>query len=138
MSKSSPMRPGRCLIKQWGVTLAFASLLLAACGPSQMETRAALQARAPIDGRWFTSDGVFTVTFWGGKFNTRRIKTSALLAEGFYEVQGEKVAMRWVSSSTGKRLHAICSLTSPGQARCVQGDALRFKLSRVTGSAVGT
>jgi hypothetical protein len=137
MSKSSPLRLGRCLIKQRGVKLAFASFLLAACGTSQMESRAYLQAPTRIDGSWAASDGAYTVTFLDGRFITRRIKTSALLAQGLYEVQGEKVAMRWVSSATGKRLSAICSFTSPSKARCVQGDALRFKLTRLTGSAVG-
>ena len=131
------MRLGSCLIKQRGVTFAFASLLLAACGTSQMEPRASLQAPTRIDGSWAASDGAYTVTFRDGGFITRQIRTSALLAQGFYEVQGEKVRMRWVSGVTGKRLRATCSFTSPSSARCVQGGVGGFNLTRLTGSAVG-
>ncbi len=102
-----------------------------------MESRAHLQAPTQIDGSWAASDGAYTVTFRDGRFITRQIRTSALLAQGFYEVQGDKVGMRWVSRATGKRLHAICSFTSTSKARCVQGGIGGFNLTRLTGSPVG-
>jgi hypothetical protein len=124
---------------------AAAVLLAAACQtePPQMAAAPAAPpaaivvpnappASAPtaMDGSWAATDGVFVANFQGGSFTSRFTKTNEILAQGSYQVSGDRVTMNWLSVATQEQRSATCRMTGANSVRCEQGGGGGFDLRR--------
>ena len=109
-----------------GITLGC--LLLVACNPNQ-------EVAGPpiVNGKWASTDGVYTAEFLNGSFRAVANDTGGLISQGEYlALADNKIQIKWNGLVSGKSNQADCSRVDPNQLDCVDLNGNRFSLKRIT------
>ena len=103
----------------------FLTLTLAACQQNE-------EAGPPIlNGKWASSDGVYTAEFLNGSFQAVANDTGGVISRGEYLAIGsDKVRIRWVGMVSGQANQAECARSDVNRLDCVDVTGNQFSLTR--------
>lgn len=86
-----------------------------------------------VNGKWASSDGVYTAEFLNGSFRAVANDTGALISEGEYIALAEdRIQLKWNGLVSGKSNQADCSKPNPEQLDCIDATGNRFSLRRTS------
>ena len=104
-------------------------LLLAACN-----TNKEVAGPPIVNGKWASSDGVYTAEFLNGSFKAIANDTGGLISEGEYVVLAQdRIQIKWNGLVSGKSNQADCVKSGAEQLDCTDLSGNRFSLRRTTG-----
>ncbi len=84
-----------------------------------------------LNGKWASTDGVYTATFFNGSFQAAANDTGNLISKGTYLALGsDQIQIRWTSELTGNENQANCARSSPNVLDCTDLAGSRFGLRR--------
>ena len=87
-----------------------------------------------LNGKWASTDGVYTATFYNGSFQAVANDTGNVLSKGSYLAMGsDQIQIKWTSELTGNNNQANCVRSSPNSLDCTDLAGSRFGLRRSTG-----
>ena len=108
------------------IGLAICSLALTACNQKK-------EVAGPpiVNGKWASSDGVYTAEFLNGSFRAVANDTGGLISEGEYvAIAQDRIQIKWNGLISGKSNQADCTRVNPNQLDCVDLNGNRFTLNR--------
>lgn len=100
--------------------------VLAACNPNK-------EVAGPpvLNGKWASSDGVYTAEFLNGSFRATANDTGALISEGEYIALAEdRFQIKWNGLVSGNSNQAECMKPETNQLDCVDVNGNKFSLRR--------
>lgn len=87
-----------------------------------------------MNGKWASSDGVYTAEFLNGSFKAVANDTGGLISEGEYVVLAQdRIQIKWNGLVSGKSNQADCVRATSDQLDCTDLNGNRFSLRRTTG-----
>ena len=87
-----------------------------------------------LNGKWASTDGVYTATFFNGSFQAVANDTGSLISKGSYIALGsDQIRIRWKSELTGNENQANCTRPSAHVLDCSDLAGSRFGLRRSQG-----
>ena len=116
--------------------LPVATAVLCTCGAMLAACNTNKEVAGPpiVNGKWASSDGVYTAEFLNGSFKAVANDTGGLISEGEYVVLAQdRVQIKWNGLVSGKSNQADCVRATSDQLDCTDLNGNRFSLRRTTG-----
>lgn len=86
-----------------------------------------------MNGKWASSDGIYTAEFLNGRFSATANDTGGLISEGEYVALAEdRIQIKWNGLVSGRSNQADCLKPTDNQLDCTDLNGNKFSLRRTT------